>query len=101
MRSEMPKNADGSAVMPNFLPFITNVVNCTANVPIFTYCAPVAAAGGCPNLFGLGTSALPFPRNTRNVLIRLQVQTRNRDPQTGLFQIVEIFGSAERINPDF
>jgi len=105
MRSEVPKNANGAAVVPAFAPFVSDVVNCTVSnpgVPIFTYCPPTAPAvgSGCPNLSGQRPSTLPAPRNTRVVLLRLQVQTRNRDPQTGQFQIVEFYNVAQRLNPD-
>jgi hypothetical protein len=43
---------------------------------------------------------MPAPRNTRVVLLRLQVQSSVRDPQTGQFLNVEQFGLVERVNPD-
>ena len=100
MRSQVTKNAHASAVTPVYVPYVSNVVNCTSSIPIFTYCGPVAAAGGCPDLSGQAPSALPAPRNTRVVLIRLMVQTRNRDPQTQNFQIVEFYSVAQKVNPE-
>ncbi len=40
------------------------------------------------------------PQSTRAVLIRLMVQTRNRDPQTQNFQIVEFYSVAQKVNPE-
>jgi len=103
MRSQVPKNANGAAVVPVLVSFVSDVVNCTVSnpgVPIFTYCRPAVPAGGCPDLSQQRPSVLPAPRNTRVVLIRLQVQTRNRDPQTQQFQIVEFYSVAQRLNPD-
>lgn len=101
MRSQVPKNANGSAVTPVYVPYVSDVANCRQSIPIFTYCGPVAAAGGCPDLSGQPPSALAAPRNTRVVLIRLLVRTRNRDPQTQNFQIVEFNSVAEKVNPEF
>lgn len=100
MRSQVPKNANGAAVVPVFVPFINNVMNCNLGQPIFTYCAgpPAAAVAGCPTMTSL-PSNLPAPRNTRVVLIRIQTQTLNRDPQTGQFFNVEFFNVAQRVNP--
>ena len=107
MRSQVLKNADGTAPAPVFTPFVSDVMNCRASTsvatpefPIFTYCRPAVPAGGCPDLSGQKPSTLPAPRNTRAVLIRLQVQTRTRDPQTQQFQIVEFYSVAQRLNPD-
>ena len=105
MRSQVPKNADGSAAVPVYVPFVSDVVNCTVSnpgIPIFTYCAPAVPAGGCPDLSGQAPAppGVTAPRNTRAVLIRLQVQTRNRDPQTGNFQIVEFYSLAQKVNPE-
>ena len=101
MRSQMPKNANGTAVVPVFDPFVNNVMNCNLSLPMFTYCAgpPAAAVAGCPTMTSL-PSNLPAPRNTRVVLIRIQTQTQNRDPQTGQFYTVEFFNVAQRVNPD-
>ena len=105
MRSQVPKNANGAAVVPVYIPYVSDVRNCTVSNPgvrIFTYCAPAAPALGCPDL--AQQPAVPAgvvaPRNTRAVLIRLMVQTRNRDPQTGNFQIVEFYSVAEKVNPE-
>lgn len=102
MRSQVPKNANGAAVTPVYIPFVTNVQNCISAVPIFTYCGPVAAAGGCPDLSGQppAPAGVTAPRNTRMVLIRLQVQSRVRDPQSGAFQMVEFYSVAEKVNPE-
>jgi len=103
MRSQVPKNADGSAATPVFVPYVSDVLNCTVSQPIFTYCGPVAAAGGCPDLSGQVPAPIGIvaPQNTRVVLIRLMVQTRNRDPQTQNFQIVEFYSMAEKVNPEY
>ena len=45
-------------------------------------------------------TSLGNPQDTRIVVIRLQVQTQNRDPQTFQFQIVDFYNVAERLNPD-
>lgn len=102
MRSVVVKNADGTVPAADFYPFLENVRNCTLSTAIFIYCpAPTAAApAGCPTMTAFLASTLPAPRNTRLVMIRLQVQSALRDPQTGQFMNVEQFGLAERINPD-
>lgn len=102
MRSAALKNTDGTVPAASFQPFLENVQNCTLGTAIFIYCpAPTAAApAGCPTMTAFLPSVLPAPRNTRIVLIRLQVQSAVRDPQTGQFPNVEQFGLAERINPD-
>ncbi len=110
MRSQVPKNATGMAVTPVFVPFVTDVVNCRAGIPIFVRCQapppgppPAAPWPGapCPNMSQMRRTTLPAPQDTRVVLIRLQVQTRNRDPQTDNFQVVEFYNVAQRLNPDF
>ena len=103
MRSQVPKNADGSVAVPVYVPYVSDVVNCTTSTSIFTYCGPVAAAGGCPDLSGQipAPGGIVAPQNTRMVLIRLMVQTRNRDPQTLNFQIVEFYSVAEKANPEY
>jgi hypothetical protein len=105
MRSQVPKNANGAAVVPVYVPYVSDVVNCTVSSPgvrIFTYCGPAAPALGCPDLSQQdpAPTGVTAPRNTRAVLIRLMVQTRNRDPQTGQFQIVEFYSVAEKVNPE-
>ena len=107
MRSQVPKNANGAAVAPVFAPFVSDVVNCTVSNPgvrLFTYCPPTTPpiGSGCPDLSGQppAPAGVTAPRNTRVVLIRLQVQTRNRDPQTGQFQIVEFYSVAQKVNPE-
>lgn len=103
MRSQLPKDPSGTPRNPapaDFVPFVNDVANCEAGIPIFTPCPPAAPAGGCPDLSGQRPSTLPAPANTRVVLIRLQVQTRNPDPQTGQFQIVEFYSVAEKVNPE-
>ena len=109
MRSQRPKDPNGAAVMPVFDPYVNNVVNCdptnaaaSANTPIFTYCPapPAAAVAGCPTMAAMVPSSLPAPQNTRIVLLRLQTQTLNCDPQTGQFYNVEFFSVAQRVNPD-
>lgn len=101
MRSEVPKPAGGGTPPPVLEPYLGDVMNCTMNRPIFVFCpvSPAAAPAGCPTMPQL-SSSLPAPRNTRIVMINLQVQTAVRDPQTGLFQNVELFGLAQRVNPD-
>ena len=100
MRSQVPKNANGTAVTPVFSPYVSDVLNCQASIPIFIRCRQDAVVAGCPDLSGQKPSSLPAPRNTRAVLIRLMVQTRNRDPQTGQFQVVDFYNVAQRLNPD-
>lgn len=114
MRSEVPKNANGAAVTPVYTPYVSDVVNCRVSnpgVPIFTYCpapplgTPVASPwpgppSPCPDMSRVRPTSLAAPRNTRVVLIRLLVQSRTRDPQTGQFQVVDFYNVAERINPD-
>lgn len=109
MRSEVPKNPDGSPLTPaqkDFQPFLENVRNCQLStvlnpMPIFRMCpAPPATLAGCPTMTAMRTSSLAPPANTRIVMIRLQVQTPIRDPQTGQLQNVEQFGLVERVNPD-
>ncbi|MBI4442659.1 MAG: type II secretion system protein [Acidobacteria bacterium] len=111
MRSAVVKNADGSVPAADFQPFLENVRNCELGtpVPIFTYCAapafpppapPWSPGGGCPEMSYMATSALLLPRNTRIVMLRLQVQSAVRDPQSGQFQNIEQFGLADRVNPD-
>ena len=102
MRSMVVKGADGTVPAVDFQPFLENVQNCTLSTPIFIYCpAPAAAApAGCPTMTAFLVSTLPAPRNTRIVMMRLQVQSALRDPQTGQFRNVEQFGLAERVNPD-
>lgn len=99
MRSELPKPVGGGAAAPVFELYLGNVMNCTLGVPIFTFCAPPGGAGGCPTMPQVN-STLPAPRNTRLVMINLQVQTQVRDPATGIFRNVELFGLAHRVNPD-
>ena len=102
MRSVVVKAADGTVPAADFQPFLENVRNCTLSTPIFILCpAPTAAApAGCPTMSNYPDSALPAPRNTRIVIIQLQVQSAVRDPQTGQFLNVEQYGLAERINTD-
>ena len=107
MRSMVVKNADGTVPAADFYPFLENVRNCELSTAIFVYCpAPptdptIAPFGpGCPAMTSFLPSTLPAPQNTRIVMIRLQVQSAMRDPQTGQFLNVEQFGLAERINPD-
>jgi len=102
MRSVVVKAADGTVPAADFYPFVENVQNCTLSTPIFIYCpAPAAAApAGCPTMANYLPSTLAAPRNTRIVMMQLQVQSAVRDPQTGQFQNVEFYGVAERINPD-
>ena len=111
MRSQVPKLPSGAAVTPVFVPFVNNVINCNLGLPMFTYC-PAAAMGftipslpwpgaPCPNMSAMPRTSLPAgPRRTRVVLIRIQTQTQNRDPQTGQFYTVEFFNVAQRVNPD-
>ena len=107
MRSQVPKNANGNPVVPVLTPFVSDVVNCTVSnpgVPIFTYCPPTTPpiGSGCPDLSNQTPppAGVTAPRNTRVVLIRLQVQTRNRDPQTFNFQIVEFYSVVGKVNPE-
>ena len=101
MRSELPKPAGGGAAAPVFELYLGNVMNCTLAVPIFTFCPapPAVAPAGCPTMPQVN-STLAAPRNTRVVMINLQAQTAVRDPATGIFQNVEMFGLAHRVNPD-
>ncbi|MBI1955314.1 MAG: prepilin-type N-terminal cleavage/methylation domain-containing protein [Acidobacteria bacterium] len=107
MRSMVVKNADGTVPAVDFQPFLENIQNCTLSTAIFIYCpapptSPTTApfGPGCPTMTNYPDSSLPAPRNTRIVMIRLQVQSAVRDPQTGQFLNVEQYGLAERINPD-
>ena len=113
MRSQLPKNSTGAPVVPallDFVPYINNVMNCTLGQPIFTYCAAPAVGATitppwpgapCPDMSSMPRTSLPAgPRRNRIVLIRIQTQTQNRDPQTQQFQIVEFFNVAQRVNPD-
>ncbi|MBI4463574.1 MAG: type II secretion system protein [Acidobacteria bacterium] len=111
MRSVVVKNADGTVPAADFQPFLENVRNCelATPVPIFTYCVapafpppapPWSPGGGCPEMSYMDSSTLLPPRNTRIVMIRLQVQSAVRDPQTGQLQNIEQFGLADRVNPD-
>lgn len=101
MRSMVVKNANGTVPAADFQPFLENVQNCTLSTQIFIYCPPGATPpAGCPTMSNYTASTLPAPRNTRIVMIRLQVQSAVRDPQTSQFSNVEQYGLAERINPD-
>lgn len=101
MRSALMKPAGGGAAPPAYDLFLGNVMNCALAVPIFTFCPapPAAAPAGCPTMPQVN-SALPAPRNTRIVMINLQARTPVRDPATGIFRNVELFGLAHRVNPD-
>ena len=99
MRSELPKPVGGGAAAPVFELYLGNVLNCTLNIPVFTFCPPTGGPAGCPTM-PQTTSTLLAPRNTRVVMINLQVQTQVRDPATGIFQNIELFGLAHRVNPD-
>ena len=110
-RDFVGEGATNAAVVPVFDPFVNNVINCNLGLPMFTYC-PAAAMGftipslpwpgaPCPNMSAMPRTSLPAgPRRTRVVLIRIQTQTQNRDPQTGQFYTVEFFNVAQRVNPD-
>jgi prepilin-type N-terminal cleavage/methylation domain-containing protein len=102
MRSAVLKNADGTVPAPVYYPFLENVRNCELGVPIFVACPapPAAAPAECPAMSNYAPSSLPAPRNTRMVLVRLQVRSAVQDSQTGQFLNVEQHGLAERLNPD-
>ncbi len=102
MRSAVAKNANGSAVTPSFVPFLSNVQNCNNSIPIFIFCPapPDAAPAGCPTMSAMRASTLAAPQNTRIVLLRLQTQAMTPDPQTRQFSLVEFFDMVHRVNPD-
>jgi prepilin-type N-terminal cleavage/methylation domain-containing protein len=102
MRSSVVKAANGAIPAADYYPALENVRNCELGNPIFVACPapPAAAPAACPTMSNYPDSTMPAPRNTRVVLLRLQVQSSVRDPQTGQFLNVEQFGLVERVNPD-
>jgi prepilin-type N-terminal cleavage/methylation domain-containing protein len=98
-RSVVPKTAGTDPAAPPLdptvvVPFLTNVMNSSAQ-PIFKFtCDTPAGPQPCP---AAGSNGVP--NRIRDVDITLIVKTRQPDPQTGRLKLVELAGRGHRVNP--